>query len=279
MGHRNYVPRQAFETYLRQRDRPFVAWAGDRTAGDVLTVDDATQAAADACITARELGHEVTLFVNPFQIVSGHPYFFSLLDAAIDDRTATTVPYAGQTFALATAAGVQRFRNTVKTHVATLAPDDAVAAVTEVAQRLGVVDVRVPAHQAPLSLADLVALRDAGVAIENHGWSHVEIGALDDAAFVRHVSQGREWLRRTLSVEASLYAVPFGATRVPGHPEDHVGEAYVLCDARWPPRQIAGRCWNRQDLTPRLQAMSRLSSYVALRGTVLGASRPGTPRG
>ena len=75
---------------------PFAGWSADGTGGDVLTVDDATCAGADACLTARRLGHEVMFFVNPFQIASGQPYFFSLLDAIIDARTAASVTYPGR---------------------------------------------------------------------------------------------------------------------------------------------------------------------------------------
>ncbi|MBI3785903.1 MAG: polysaccharide deacetylase family protein [Deltaproteobacteria bacterium] len=265
MAHQNYVPRPALETYLRQRDRPFAAWCRDATAGDVLTVDDATRAGADACLAARQLGHEVVFFVNAFQIASGQPYFFSLLDAAIDARTVDSVSYAGHTFVLAGAGEIQRFRRSAKTNLASMAVSDALTAATELAQLLGAPEVRVADHQQPLLLNELCRLRAAGVAIENHGWSHVEIGALDDAALVQHVVDGREWLQRSLSVEANLYAVPFGVSDVPMHLQERVGAAYFLCDARLPPRRLSARCWNRRELTTKLQTMNRLSSYISLR--------------
>ncbi len=272
MALRTYVPRQAFEAYLRQRDAAFVAWCGDRTSGDVLTIDDATRAGADACLAARELGHEVVFFVNPFQIASGQPYFFSVLDAAIDARTVDCVSYAGRTFALATPGELHRLRGAVKMTLATMAPADALAAAMELARLLGVAEVRVHEHQRPVSLDDLRRLRAAGVAIENHGWSHVEIAALDDAGFLQHVVDGREWLRRALSVAAELYAVPFGTTDVPEHLQPHVGAAYFLSDDRLPPRRLTARGWNRRDLTTRLQAMSRLLSYISWREGCLAAN-------
>jgi hypothetical protein len=272
MALRNYVPREAFEAYLRQRHTAFVAWCGDRTSGDVLTVDDATRAGADACLMARQLGHEVVFFVNPFQIAFGQPYFFSVLDRAIDARTVDRVSYAGRTFTLATAGELHRLRGVVKMALATMAPADALAAAIELAGLLGVAEVHLQDHQQPVSLDDLRQLRMAGVAIENHGWSHVEIAGLDDSGFVQHVVDGREWLRRSLSVEANLYAVPFGTTDVPVHLQPYVGAAYFLCDDRLPPRRLTGQGWNRRDLTPKLQAMSRLWSYVSRRDGFLAAS-------
>jgi peptidoglycan/xylan/chitin deacetylase (PgdA/CDA1 family) len=88
-------------------------------------------------------------------------------------------------------------------------------------------------HQAGAAVGEqrLIALRDAGVRIENHGWSHVEISSLTDAAFAEHVITGREWLRREASVEARLYAVPFGATDVPVHLREWVPDGYFLASA------------------------------------------------
>src|SRR4051794_11118511 len=73
-AYRSYVPREAFAHYLQSRRGPFRAWDGSPGGDDVLTVDDATRAGANACTLARRLGHEVIFFVNPYQIATGEPY-------------------------------------------------------------------------------------------------------------------------------------------------------------------------------------------------------------
>ena len=113
-AYRNYLPRDAFETHLRGRRAPFAGWSADGAAGDVLTIDDATRAGADACLAARRLGHEVTFFVNLYQIASGEPYFFSLLDAIVDARTAASVVYQGVTYDLREAVGAHRFQRAAR---------------------------------------------------------------------------------------------------------------------------------------------------------------------
>jgi hypothetical protein len=262
--HRNYVPRDAFEAYLRSRPTPFAAWDGGGTGGDVLTVDDATRAGADACLTARRLGHEVMFFVNPFQIVSGQPYFFSLLDATIDARTATAAAYGGETYDLGPA-GIRRFRVAVRDALMARRAEESYAAASQLSALLGAGRVEIAAHDRPISRAALVALRDAGVRIENHGWSHVAIDSLTDAEFAEHVTAGREWLRRELSVDAALYAVPFGVDDVPAHRRRWVGDAYFLASRRFPPGRLGPRCWNRKDLVIEMRGQARLRAYVTAR--------------
>jgi hypothetical protein len=262
-AHRNYVPRDAFETYLRSRATPFVGWNAGRPEGDVLTVDDATHAGADACMTARRLGHEVMFFVNPFQITSGQPYFFSLLDTIIDARTAISVEYQGERYDLSTAIGAHRFRVAVRDALMVRRADEAYAAVAQLSALLGAGGIEIAPHDRPISPAELRVLKDAGIRIENHGWSHVDINSLTDDEFAEHVTAGREWLRRELSVDASLYAVPFGADDVPADRRRWVGDAYFLASRRFPAARLGPRCWNRKDLITEMRGQVRLRAYLA----------------
>src|SRR4051794_17567364 len=86
LSHRLYVSAASFRDYLARRGEQYLPWSVNGPVGDILTIDDATHAGGSACIIARELGHEVIFFVNPANIESGRPYFFSVLDAHIDNR-------------------------------------------------------------------------------------------------------------------------------------------------------------------------------------------------
>ena len=272
LAYRNYVPREGFENYLRSRRAPFAPWSADEQAGDVLTVDDATRAGAEACRCARGLGHEVMFFVNPYQIATGQPYFFSLLDAVIDARSADSVTYCDDVYDLTNSGEVARFRFAAMRVLFVKPAPEAYADVVELAALLGADDTQVGEHQQPVSLAELIALRDAGVRIENHGWSHIEISALADGAFTEHVIAGREWLERELSVRASLYAVPFGVTDVPSHLRACVGDRYFLASERLPRGRLNPQGWNRRDLAIEMRALKRLRAYLdARRGGEPGA--------
>jgi hypothetical protein len=265
LTHRSYLPRDAFEAYLRQRAVPFGSWGADGPAGDVLTVDDATRAGADACLVARRLGHAVMFFVNPYQIASGQPYFFSLLNALLDARTAPSADYRGRVYDLSGPAAVDDLRRAIRADLMTLPAAESYAAMAELAPLLGATGVEVAAHERPISLAELVALRDAGVRIENHGWSHVEIGALSGAQVAEHVVAGRQWLQRELSVDARLYAVPFGATDVPAHQQRWVADGYFLACDRFPRGRHGAHGWNRRDLGVEMRAAIRIAAYLAAR--------------
>jgi hypothetical protein len=161
-AYRNYVPRDAFEDYLRSRRVPFAAWSADGAAGDVLTVDDATRAGAHACLCARRMGHEVMFLVNPYQIATGQPYSLSVLDAVIDARSVPSVVYRGVAYDLTNVAGVLGFRFAVMRLLTVKPAPDAYAEVMELAPLLGADRVQIGEPHRPISLAELIALRDAG---------------------------------------------------------------------------------------------------------------------
>jgi polysaccharide deacetylase len=248
---RNYVSRAAFETHLRSREKQYGAW--ERVADvDHLSVDDSTRAGADACLLARGLGHEVVFFVNPLPVETGEPYFFTLLDTFLDARTVSLIEFNDVTYDLEPDHERRRFRRAVKVATMGLPSGEACAAVREIGQRLGAAGTPPPPHTLPVTIHDLVQLQTAGVRIENHGWSHVEISALDHAAFLEHVSSGRLWIQNRLDWDSRLYAVPFGVSDVP-HDRELDIDAHFLARADLPPGQLAEHCWNRHDLTPRLQ--------------------------
>jgi hypothetical protein len=251
--YRNYVSRASLEAHLMGRASPYGAWNADDPDGDVLTIDDATRAGADACRLARRLGHEVIFFVNPFQVATGEPYYFSLLDAFLDARTVERATFTDEAFDLAAPGELRRFRKKARAILMARPASEAVAATREIAQLLGADGAELPAHAVPPSLDELCGLRDAGVRIESHGWSHVDIAALDDAAFIEHIVRARDWLRSELAVCSSLYAVPFGLCDIPPERRYLIEGAYFLADPSRPLGQLGPRCWNRRDLTDLLQ--------------------------
>jgi hypothetical protein len=264
-SYRSYVGRDAFETYVRQRAVPFGRWTASGPQGDVLTVDDATRAGADACWAARRLGCEVLFFVNPYQVAGGEPYFFAQLDALLDARTATAATYAGARYDLTDPTGLRALRLAIRAALMVEPATQSQAAIPQLAALLGVARVELAPHQQTISAAELVALRDAGVRIENHGWSHVEIAALDDAQLIAHVVAGRDWLRRELAVDAGLYAVPFGDTDVPARLHEWVAGGYFLASDRFPRGRCGPLAWNRRDLGVEIRASRRISAYVTAR--------------
>jgi peptidoglycan/xylan/chitin deacetylase (PgdA/CDA1 family) len=217
--------------------------------GAALTIDDGTCAAAEAARIAREYGHAVSIFVNPEAVESGEPYWFALLHLLLDrlDRT-LSYGFEGVRYRTSTRAERRALREPIKARCRRLRREpDRAAFIMELAERWRALPLDVPSHLVTLRKADLESLRDAGVSLQNHGWSHTDHGAMAPSESAREIRDGRDWLRRELQVETTLFAVPFGDVR-PSREGAAACDAWLtLCD-RWPPGPIGRGAVNRVEL-------------------------------
>jgi hypothetical protein len=215
--------------------------------GMALTVDDSTRGAADATLLAREFGHAVTLFINPEAIDTGAPYWFTLLDLLISKLRRPAYELDGATVPTATVADKLALRRRLLMKGRALRDETSrVAFVLGLVDRWETAEIVIPPYLAPLTMSDLVALRDAGVDIQNHGWSHVDHAILTGPESAREIREGRDWFRRNLAIEAPYFAVPFGNT-MPQAEAAAACEAWLTMYWRWPEGPLASRVFNRAD--------------------------------
>jgi len=248
-SHKNYVSRRALAAYLRRQRSPYAErFPPPSTDSSLLTVDDSTRAAALACLIARQRGHGVQFFVNPYQISTGEPYFFTMMDAYIDHRAVSCVSFAGSRYSLATPDDRRRLRATLKRCLRNLQPSDSLTEIHAIGRGIAGRLLAVPDHSAPVTLADLHALQDAGVSVQSHGWSHRSIDAMTTPEFEEHVLRARDWLRQELGAAPELYAVPFGDVDVPEQWRSLVVETTFLLDGSLPAGFRRPRCINRTDI-------------------------------
>ncbi len=250
--HRLYTGREALKAFLRARPQPYGTLSDPHA--DVLTVDDATVAGAEACLAAMELGHHVVFFVNPSNVVRQIPYFFSLLDLFIDRRAVDHATFEGSQFELLTKAQRRAFRIAVRTRLMGLEQDEAGERVNAVGLRLGASAAELPRHMAPISVKMLRTLVDAGVQVENHGWDHKEIGAMNLAEFKTHVKSAADWFASVLGSPPSLYAPPFGRTDLTAAQRSFLRDPYFLADDDRMSGEFRPGCWNRVDITALVDA-------------------------
>lgn len=250
--HRLYTGRGALEEFLRARTQPYGTLSDPQA--DVLTVDDATVAGAEACLAAVELGHHVVFFVNPSNVVRQIPYFFSLLDLFIDRRSVDHATFEGSQFELRTKAQRKAFRIAVRTKLMVLEQDEAGEIVNMVSSHLGASAAELPRHMAPVSVEMLRTLIDAGVQVENHGWDHREIGAMNLAEFKTHVKLAADWIASVLGCPPSLYAPPFGRTDLTAAQRSFLRDPYFLADDDRMSGEFRPGCWNRVDITALVDA-------------------------
>jgi hypothetical protein len=208
---RNLCDADAMHRYLAAVP-PFVS-IDDALAGrgNALTIDDAIRGAADAALLARRHGHAVSLFVNPAQVEAGTPYAFLLLNVLLDSLNRRRCVFDGTGFPTKTFAQRQRLRRRIKARLCALTSEqERLDVVAGLADEWDVKMPAVPPHFRTIGRDELVTLRDAGVSLENHGWSHSDHTSLSPAESIREIREGRAWLERELGVAAAHFAAPFG---------------------------------------------------------------------
>ncbi|MES2176309.1 MAG: polysaccharide deacetylase family protein [Gemmatimonadota bacterium] len=191
---------------------PFVPLANALTGKGIgLTIDDATGGAAAAAMLARNLGHAVTLFVNPEQVELGTPHSFLVMHLMLDTLGGRPVSLWGERYPSRSKANRQQLHSAIKTRLRAIVDERArLAMLSDLGAEWGTARFTVPPHLRTLTRDDLIALRDAGVDIQNHGWSHTSHRDLSAQDSAREIASGRAWLQRELRVDAPLFAVPFG---------------------------------------------------------------------
>lgn len=217
--------------------------------GDALTVDDSTLASAAAARLARYKGHEVTLFLNGYNIEESVPYFFSRLNAILDATPLDEIAFEGRRLDLRTFDAKQEFRRIVKRRLAAMASErDRQNYVTRLGQQLQAENAVVPDFLRPISRADIRELVALGVDVQNHGWTHVRPAALSPDECARDIAAGRAWLRDFSPEPADLYAVPNGDCLPPWESSPHY-RAWFLLDERFPADKDGPTVFGRRSLT------------------------------
>ena len=241
--HRNYVGEADLVAFLRRQPRRY----DHRTAA--LTVDDSTAGGARACLIAREEGHEVALFLNPAQIVRRRTYWFSTLDAMLDATRVRRLSFAGEDHELDRRQGMRSLRLACKARLMAMAEADTEGMLDDLARRLEVSSVDVPAHARTIEPAEVRQLEAAGVRIGNHGWDHRDVAAMPAAEVAEDLRAAADWFEQAIGARPADYAVPYGLERLSDEAAAEVSGIIYLADPRIPPGEAGGRHWNRRDVT------------------------------
>lgn len=247
---RNLMDRRLFEAHLASRGDSYGPLAAARVGEcDALTIDDATVASAEAARIARKHGHKVWLFVNPHNVVMRETYFFHDLDILFDRTTVEQITVAGRSVSLRMRTEKIAARRELRVQLA-LQSSDAMRAhvLADLASQLKVEDRQIPNHLRTLTLDELHCLVQAGVEIGNHGWSHVEFGALAPSAMNANLLRGAEWIWRNFGYRPLPFAVPFGQT-LPWQNQPGAGhDVWLLATHQLRVGRIGKHVYNRKDL-------------------------------
>lgn len=249
---RLYVSRTAFVAALAALPGRYVP-AGNCGPDELaLTIDDSTMAAAEAAFLARERGHEVTLFLNPHQIVTQRPYFFTILNLAIDqlaERERQTDPKASWR-----SPHLLALRQDTRTAMSKLEGEALDAAIADFLIQWQLKMPEIPDLSRPIDLATLSRLVAAGVRVGNHGWSHAEIAVMTPQHLLDDIRRTRRWLMDATGQAIDTYAVPFGHSVPPPEVLAAIEANCMLVDSQRPIGELAPGLINRLDVTDAIAA-------------------------
>lgn len=248
--HRNMLDTEEFRKILTEAPRFVSITDALEGRGWALTIDDATRAAADAARMARELGHEVTLFINPWQIEDGKPSWFSRLDGWLDFVDAENLTWNGNEYDLSNLDGKNRFRTDVKFAMRRHQDQrQSCALIDHLEDLLGILGKSVPEHLTCLTKGDLGELKAMGIDIQNHSWTHSDPLALGPERFETELRKGRAWLHTNLGIDARYLACAYGEY-LP-HPAmlQENGTVCLLLHNHVAPGHVGDNIFNRLNLT------------------------------
>jgi peptidoglycan/xylan/chitin deacetylase (PgdA/CDA1 family) len=216
--------------------------------GAALTIDDGTAAAGQAALLARQYGHHVTLFVNPWECAQSRPYYFSYLDCLLDQTNADQISFHGHTWSLQSFAEKAEFKRLVKQELRSEASIDALYdLISDVASCLHIDNISVPEHLRPLNKNELLQLAAAGVSIESHHWAHVDPVAQNCNEFAEQFETARLWFENSFG-SGNYFAAPFGEFAPPERFRRTNDVTCFLLDECRPPGAIGPHLVNRSAL-------------------------------
>ena len=244
--HRNLVDTERFLRYLASRERPFVpllqAILGQ---GDALTVDDATAESVGMCEAAVQQGHAASLFVNPHHVLNGKPHFWSCVNTALDHTQSDSVTFEGQTWPLNTFKEKSALRAAWRSAISACPRIEDVDRISsELAASLKVDE---PVRNGTVSIARLQQLAKAGVAILNHGWSHIDFHVCSEIEISASIRRTEVWLRNC-GLGGDFFAVPFGEFQPSETLLRETGQTWLLDNSNLPHGPIKKGLFNRKTL-------------------------------
>lgn len=210
--HRWMLDAEQFESFLSRRS-PFVSLKQAlQGRGDALTIDDATRAAYDAALLAKNHGHDVTMFLNSKNVSNATPYYLHVLSAILDNAHSAQITCLSKKYIPAKpSADRSQIREFLKYRLSRLCRENALQdTLSQLAAELGFNVPTLPAYLHTLSFEQVAQLHDIGVRLENHGASHVDFSILRDDDIQDEIIECRKWLLSLLSVDSRYFAVPFG---------------------------------------------------------------------
>jgi len=247
ISHALFHPDWLLALHLERRPAKYVSLAQAlQGEGDALTIDDATYGGMRAALLALRYGHAVSWFVNGLHAAKGLPYFPFQLSALVDNTQRTDCSLDGCRWNLITPSDRRTFRQHLKGLYMRMSSAEEICELVErVAGSLEVSPGPLEQSLRTVTSADLALAANAGVDLQNHGWSHLNPLALSETERTVEAALNEDYLLRYRRNGIRVYAPPFGA-RVTL--KSRVSDYILLADRNLRTGRISGGAFNRCDL-------------------------------
>lgn len=247
--HSGFLDKDLFIAHLSNRKEKYVSLEEAlEQKGDALTIDDSLNGGFEAAVLCRELGHEVSLFINPFYIQNQFLYWFCLLNIFLDSDKKKEVFWEGKKYSLGDFSSKLRFRLELKSAIAKLSPQNSLSALQFIFQREVDQTLVSPFHLNVLTVDDLKKALSLGVDIHNHGWTHCQITAFKNSELEEEIFKSKNWLNTSLGIDSNFYAVPFGKDLPPNRYDFKNCSTWFLAYDILTYGKVGPRIYNRQSL-------------------------------
>jgi peptidoglycan/xylan/chitin deacetylase (PgdA/CDA1 family) len=198
------LPFRAQMEHLVERYRPVSGGQVARAIGDArglppssvwVTFDDAHPGVIERGLPVlADLGIPATLFVCPGVVDTDEPYWWQVLDSALERGEAVTVD------------GVEQRDRGVVTELKRRPDDERRRVVADMRERLGADSTSVR----QVTSDQLHRWLDAGMEVGNHTWDHPCLDTCDEGQQERQVRMAHEWLCDLTGTPSRLFAYPNG---------------------------------------------------------------------
>lgn len=247
--HSGFLDRELFINHLSNREEKYVSLEEAlEQKGDALTIDDSLMGGFEAAVLCRELGHEVSLFINPFYIQNRFLYWFCLLNIFLDSDEREEVFWERKKYPLDDFSSKLKFRLELKSAIAKLSPQKSISSLQFIFQQKVNQTILSPFHLTVLTVDDLKKALSLGIEIHNHGWTHCQITAFKNSELEEEIFEAKDWLSTFLGVDSNFYAVPFGKDLPPNRYDFKNCHTWFLAYDKLSYGKIGPRIYNRQPL-------------------------------
>jgi peptidoglycan/xylan/chitin deacetylase (PgdA/CDA1 family) len=245
--------------------RPGVKYVSLRQAlaghGDALTVDDATYGGFKLALLARQYGHAVSWFVNGSCVAQGLQYYPFQISSLVDDARVPECRFDGLTWNLRSMGGRRALRLRVKeTYMRLRTQIEIERLVDTLADCLHLSAAVLERSLSTVTPMELVQARNAGVDLQNHSWSHLNLRLLSREERTADMMRNDEYLSQFGEMSCVAFAPPFGAEVSLASAPLHF---MLLADRKLNPGYREGNVVNRGDLVLNLVHISEMLPRLA----------------